>query len=101
MQRSRIAAFAAGALVTNAAPHLATAATGRRHLTPLAGRDSGPGVNGVWSALNISTAIGLLVWSARGKGSRWDASLIAFGLGHVTFSAGWWQAKRWRGSITE
>jgi hypothetical protein len=87
MRRSRIAAFAAGALTANAAPHLATAVTGRRHLTPLAGRDSGPGVNGVWSALNLGTAIGLLVWSARGKGPRWDADLAAFGLGHLTFSA--------------
>ena len=87
MQASRIASFAAGLLVANAAPHLATAVTGRRHLTPLAGRDSGPGVNGAWSALNIGTAIGLLVWSARGKSSRWDSDLVAFGLGHVAFSA--------------
>lgn len=90
MKRSRIASFAAGLLVANAAPHLATAITGRRHLTPLAGRRSGPVVNGVWSALNLSAAIGLLRWSARGKGSRWDADLVAFGLGHVTFAA--WMA---------
>ena len=90
MQASRIASFAAGLLVANAAPHLATAVTGRRHLTPLAGRDSGPGVNGAWSALNVCTAIGLLVWFAQGKSSRWDADLVAFGLGHVTFSA--WMA---------
>jgi hypothetical protein len=90
MQASRIASFAAGLLVANAAPHLATAVTGRRHLTPLAGSDSGPAVNGAWSALNVGTAIGLLVWSARGKGSRWDTDLVAFGLGHVAFSA--WMA---------
>src|SRR4051794_39400547 len=90
MEGSRIASFAAGLLVANAAPHLATAVTGRRHLTPLAGRDSGPGVNGAWSALNIAAATGLLVWSARRKGSRWDADLVAFGLGHVTFAA--WMA---------
>jgi hypothetical protein len=87
MQASRIASFAAGSLLANAAPHLATAVTGRRHLTPLAGRDSGPGVNGVWSALNACTAIGLLLWAARGKSSRWDADLVAFGLGNVAFSA--------------
>jgi hypothetical protein len=85
-----MASFAAGLLVANAAPHLATAVTGRRHLTPLAGRDSGPGVNGAWSALNIGTAIGLLAWSARGKSPRWDADLVALGLGHATFSA--WMA---------
>src|SRR3954451_18488207 len=67
MQPSRIASFVAGSLVPNAAPHLATAVTGRRHLTPVGGRDSGPGVNGVWAALNIGAAIGLLAWSARGK----------------------------------
>jgi hypothetical protein len=87
MQPSRIASFAAGSLVANAAPHLATAVTGRRHLTPLAGRGSGPGVNGAWSALNVLAAIGLVVWSARGKGHRWDDDLVAFGLGHATFSA--------------
>jgi hypothetical protein len=90
MQPSRTASFAAGLLVANAAPHLATAVTGRRHLTPLAGRDSGPGVNAAWSALNIGAAIGLLAWSARGKRTRWDADLVAFGLGHATFSA--WMA---------
>jgi hypothetical protein len=90
MQSSRIASFAAGLLVANAAPHLATAVTGRRHLTPLAGRESGPGVNGVWSALNLSTAIGLLVWASRGKGSRWDSDLVAFGAGHAAFAA--WMA---------
>nr|WP_296064306.1 hypothetical protein [uncultured Actinoplanes sp.] len=90
MQRSRIASFTAGLLVANAAPHLASAVTGRRHLTPLAGRNSGPIVNGAWSALNLAGAIALLVRSARGKSARWDADLVAFGLGHVAFSA--WMA---------
>ena len=90
MHPSRIAAFVAGSLVANSAPHMATAVTGRRHLTPLGGRDTGPGLNGAWSALNIGAAIGLLAWSARGKGARWDADLVAFGLGHVVFSA--WMA---------
>lgn len=90
MDRSRVASFAAGLLIANAAPHLATAVTGRRHLTPLAGRNSGPVVNGVWSALNVAAGVGLLVWSARGKGSHWDADLVAFGIGHVTFAA--WMA---------
>lgn len=90
MQGSRIASFVAGVLVANAAPHLATAVTGRRHLTPLGGRDSGPVVNGAWSGLNVAAATGLLVWAARGKRSRWDADLVAFGLGHVTFAA--WMA---------
>ena len=90
MHPSRIASFVAGALVANAAPHMATAVTGRRHLTPLGGRDTGPGLNGAWSALNIGAAIGLLAGSARGKGARWDTDLVAFGLGHVVFSA--WMA---------
>jgi hypothetical protein len=87
MQRTRIASFAAGLLVANAAPHLATAVTGRRHLAPLAGRDSGPAVNGIWSAMNLGAAVALLGWAARGKGSRWDADLVAFGVGHVAFAA--------------
>ncbi|MGK5683732.1 hypothetical protein [Actinoplanes sp. URMC 104] len=90
MDGSRIASFAAGLLVANAAPHLATAVTRRRHLTPLAGRESGPAVNGAWSALNLAAATGLLVWSARGKPARWDADLVAFGLGHAVFAA--WMA---------
>ncbi|GIF74326.1 hypothetical protein [Asanoa siamensis] len=90
MHRSRIASFTAGMLVANAAPHLATAVTRRRHLTPLAGRDSGPAVNGAWAALNVAVAVGLLTWSARGKAARWDADLVAFGFGHLTFAA--WMA---------
>jgi hypothetical protein len=43
----------AGVLVANSAPHLASAAAGRWHLTPLAGRNSGLAVNAVWGTLSL------------------------------------------------
>ncbi len=82
--------FAAGVLVANSAPHLATAITGRRHLTPLAGRDSGPGVNAAWAALNLAAGALLLRRSRRGAPARWGGDLVAFETGYVAFAS--WMA---------
>jgi hypothetical protein len=49
----KVRASIAGVLVANSAPHLATAVSGRRHLTPLAGRESSPAVNLAWAAANL------------------------------------------------
>ena len=49
----KVRTVVAGVLVANSAPHLATAVAGRRHLTPLAGRDSAPAVNLAWAAANL------------------------------------------------
>ena len=77
-------------LVANSAPHLATAITGRKHLTPLAGRESGPGVNAVWAALNLAAGTLLLAPSRHDRSTRWDTDLVAFGTGHLLFAA--WMA---------
>ncbi|HEX6467995.1 MAG TPA: hypothetical protein VF069_02795 [Streptosporangiaceae bacterium] len=90
MGSSRIRSFAAGVLIANSAPHLATAVAGRRHLTPLAGRESGPGVNAAWAALNLTAGTLLLLPSRRGSAARWDADLVAFGSGYLLFAA--WMA---------
>jgi hypothetical protein len=84
--------FVAGLLVSNSAPHLATAATGRRHLTPLAGRRSGPGVNLVWGLANLVGGLALLRSAAKtGRpGDAWDGRLVAFEGGCVAFAA--WMA---------
>ncbi|TYB65251.1 hypothetical protein FXF51_18625 [Nonomuraea sp. PA05] len=84
--------FVAGLLVSNSAPHLATAVTGRRHLTPLAGRRSGPGVNLLWGAANLAGGLALLRSSARAEqpGDAWDARLVAFEGGCLMFAA--WMA---------
>ncbi|MGE9362013.1 hypothetical protein [Isoptericola nanjingensis] len=84
-----LASFVGGLLVANSAPHQASAATGREHLTPLAGRGSSPLVNLVWGAANLAGGLAL-VRAATGPGRRWDRRLVAFELGAVTFAA--WMA---------
>lgn len=90
-QRSRWAALLSGVLVTNSAPHLASAVAGRRHLTPLAGRDSSPGVNAAWGAVNLAGGL-LLLRRAAGapSSSRWDDHLHWFEAGVAAF--GVWMA---------
>ncbi|XRQ09088.1 hypothetical protein ACN3XK_73525 [Actinomadura welshii] len=90
MKSSRVQSFIAGVLFANTAPHLATAVTGRRHLTPLAGRNSGPAVNAVWAGLNLAAGVALLRRARRGGEQRWDADLVAFEAGAVVFAA--WMA---------
>src|SRR5690625_7348583 len=84
---SRARAFAGGVLCANSLGHLATAAAGKEHLTPLAGRRSGPGVNAVWGLLNLGG--GLAVVGVGGSpGSRWGPGLHALGAGAAA-CAGW------------
>ena len=90
MITTRITSFLAGVLVANSSPHLATLVTGREHLTPLAGRGSGPAVNGAWAALNLVAGVALLLPSRRRGGRRWDNDLPAFELGCLTFAC--WMA---------
>jgi len=85
--KKNFAAFTAGMLCANSLAHLATAATGRKFLTPIAGRDSNRIVNGIWGASNLLGGLTLIGSVARGQG-RWDASLVAFDLGAAVF-AGW------------
>ncbi|UBU17653.1 hypothetical protein [Nonomuraea gerenzanensis] len=84
--------FVAGLLVSNSAPHLATAVTGHRHFTPLAGRRSGPGINLLWGAANLAGGLALLRSSARAgrPGEEWDGRLVAFEGGCLVFAA--WMA---------
>ncbi|GAA1993640.1 hypothetical protein [Amycolatopsis minnesotensis] len=95
MKSSRIQSFAAGVLIANSAPHLATAVTGRQHLTPLAGRGSGPKVNAVWAALNLVGGTLLLRASRRGGTERWDGDLIAFETGCLAFASWMAGSERW------
>lgn len=90
VRSSRSTTFIAGLLVANSAPHLPTAVARRRHLTPLAGRDSGPAVNAVWAALNLSVGVVLLLRSRGPHTACWDRDLVAFEAGHLTFAA--WMA---------
>ncbi|WP_372697297.1 hypothetical protein [Arthrobacter sp. JSM 101049] len=84
--RAEAGAFTAGALCVNSLPHLATAATGHRHLTPLGGRDSSPGVNAAWGTINLVAGLALLRRAAPDPG-RWDSRLVAFELGSAVFAA--------------
>jgi len=83
-------AFAGGLLVGNSAPHLATAVTGRTHLTPLAGKESSPTVNLIWGLGNALAGLALTRASTRIGDRRWDRSLVAFEAGVATFAA--WMA---------
>lgn len=89
MKRTNGIAFAAGLLCANSLPHLATAATGRRHLTPLAGKNSDRRVNLLWGTMNLAGGLALIAGIARGRG-RWDSRLVAFDAGAATFAA--WMA---------
>lgn len=84
-------ATVAGVLVANSAPHLASAVTGRRHLTPLAGRDSSAAVNAAWGLANLAGGL-LLVRRATAStySGRWDEQLHHFELGAAGFAA--WMA---------
>lgn len=86
MSRHDAGAFVGGLLVGNCAPHLASAVAGRVHLTPLAGRESGPLVNLVWGAANLAGGLAL-VRAATGPGRRWDRRLVVFEAGVATFAA--------------
>ncbi|MBE1536598.1 hypothetical protein [Actinomadura algeriensis] len=67
MKSSRVQSFFAGMLVANGAPHLASAVSGREHMTPLAGRRSGAVTNGVWAGLNLAGGVVLLRLARKGK----------------------------------
>jgi len=75
-------------LAGNSLPHVASAVTARRHLTPIAGRDSGAVINGVWASLNLAGACLLLRSTSNSGERRWTADLLAFEAG-VTTMATW------------
>lgn len=85
-RRDHLMAFAAGMMCANSLPHLATAVTGRRFLTPLAGRMSSPGVNAVWGIANLAAGLALARRTG-GTRTQWDSRLIAFDAGAATFTA--------------
>lgn len=87
--RTSVRAFLGGVCAANSLAHLATAASGKEHLTPLAGRSSGPLVNAVWGAANLAGGL-LLARVAGGSRRRWDHRLLAFDSGAATF--GLWMA---------
>lgn len=90
MKSSRVKSFVAGLLIANSAPHLATAVASKRHLTPLAGRESGPTVNAAWAGLNLVGGVALLTSTRRGGAGRWGSDLVAFETGCLAFAA--WMA---------
>lgn len=77
-------------LVANSAPHLATAVTGRTHLTPLAGHDSSPTVNLAWGLGNALAGLALTRSCTRSRDRHWDRSLVTFEAGAAVFAT--WMA---------
>ncbi|MFC5299303.1 MAG: hypothetical protein ACTIMA_10295 [Brachybacterium tyrofermentans] len=88
-RRARAGAFTAGVLCANSLPHLATAVTGRRHLTPIGGAQSAPWINAAWGTANLLAGLALARRVAGGEG-RWDSRLVAFDLGAAAFAT--WMA---------
>ena len=70
MFSARSRSFLAGVLAGNSLPHLASAITARRHLTPIGGRDSGSAINRVWAGLNLAGACLLLRSTSAGGEQR-------------------------------
>jgi hypothetical protein len=90
-------AFLAGVLAANSLPHLATAAAGRAHLTPLAGRASNRWVNLAWGAVNLGAGLALVATHPHSDQLRdpardqtWDERLLAFDAGAASFAV--WMA---------
>lgn len=93
----RKSSFVAGALFANAVPHLASAVTGRRHMTPF-GRESSSAVNAVWAAAN---AVGGCLLARRGMSepgehgaTGWDSRLHALEAGALAVSAWMFASER-------
>ena len=84
-RRRAVGAFTGGLLVGNSAPHLASAVTGRTHMTPLAGRGSGRWINLIWGAANLLGGLAL-TRAAVGTGQTWDRTLVAFDAGVAAFA---------------
>lgn len=89
MDHPRIAGFVAGLVTANALPHLATAAAGRRLMTPFGGAASGRRANAAWGGINLAAGLALVARSSVGEDS-WPDHVAAFGAGGATFLA--WSA---------
>lgn len=86
-KKTMIMSYAAGVLAANSLPHLATATTGNRLLTPLAGEQSDRWVNLLWSGMNLAAGLGLLAAGSRGNQQLpWPRQLRAFEAGVLSFS---------------
>lgn len=85
IDRTSLRAFLSGVLTANSLAHLATAAAGKEHLTPLAGKHSGPFANAVWGGSNLVGGLAL-ARSATAPGHRWGPEIHAFGAGAATFA---------------
>ncbi|MGC0272023.1 hypothetical protein ACO0LV_03380 [Pseudactinotalea sp. Z1739] len=85
MQRDNVRSFISGVLCANSLPHLATAAAGHQHMSPLGGRTSGRWANLVWGAANLAGGLAL-VSRPPGRGRRWGPRYRAFGYGVAAFS---------------
>lgn len=85
----QVRAFAGGVLCANSLPHLATAVSGRQHLTPVRGPHSSGWVNLGWGVANLAAGLAL----ARATDpirTTWDRRLVAFDAGAATFAV--WMA---------
>lgn len=74
--------FIAGVLAAHSLPHLGTAAGGGTLMTPLAGAESGPGVNAIWGAANLVAALAV----TSGQPRPWRAGVVPFLGGVAAFS---------------
>jgi hypothetical protein len=83
---SPVRAFVSGVLVANSVPHIASGVAGRRHLTPLQGRTSGPAANLAWGIGNAVAGYAMLRIGRTTEGRAWDVSLVAFEAGTAVWA---------------
>lgn len=78
---SLLLCFVAGALLSNAIPHLTNGTSGRSFQTPFSRGHvppkSSPVVNVLWGSLNLG--VGYVLFSANGAGSVWATVVAAAG----------------------
>lgn len=84
--KANAGSFFAGVLTVNSIAHWATAVAQNEHLTPLAGRHSGPVVNAIWGVMNLSGGLAI-ARLFRTPGARWGQEKHAYGAGVATFGA--------------
>lgn len=82
-----VTSFLGGVLSANSLPHLATAAAGKTHLTPIGGNESNRRINLAWGASNLLGGLALIRAGAGEARTRCDQRLIAFNLGAAALAA--------------
>lgn len=88
--RRSVASFVGGEMVANSTPHLASGATGRSHLVPLAGGGASPATSLAWGTANPAAGLALTPATVRVRPTvgplQWNRSRLLFESGVAALS---------------